>query len=307
MIKIKKAIIAGATGLIGRELVNILTNKGIEVLAVVRPNSPNFNLLKNNALLSIVENDINHLEELKDKVSAVYDVFFHLAWQGVYGSARDDGFLQCADIGNTLTAVKIAKALGCKKFIGAGSQAEVGIVNEKIGSNTIANPQTFYGIAKNTALNMSKLLAEKEGIEFNWGRILSVYGANDAPYTMVMTMLKKMLEGQVCDLSSGEQIWDFLYSTDAAQAFYHIAKYGKNKKVYPVGSGIGKPLKEYILKMYEIVDNKKATLNFGAIAFNSQSIKYLCADMTDIEKDTGFKPKVTFEEGIKKTIASLKN
>jgi len=306
MIKIKKAIITGATGLIGRELVKILATNNVEVLAIIRPNSPNIGFLKSSPLLKTVECDINNLESLeKNKNLTKYDVFFHFAWQGVYGAARDDVSLQCRDIKNTLSAVKVAKKLGCAKFIGAGSQAEVGLVNEKISSNTVGNPFTAYGIAKKASLQLAKILTEKEDMYFNWGRILSVYGPNDSMHTMVMSMLNKMIAGENCDLTSGEQIWDFLFSKDAAQAFYDIAKSGINGKVYPVASGNGKPLKEFVLQMHKTVGNNSCKLNFGAIPFNNNSIKYLCGDTKDILADTGFKPTTAFEDGIKQTIESI--
>ena len=53
------------------------------------------------------------------------------------------------------------------------------------------------------------------------------------------------------EFSKGEQIWDFVYMDDIANALYLIAKKGKNHAIYPIGSGKARPLKEYYKIMFD--------------------------------------------------------
>lgn len=307
----KSAVITGATGMIGVALTQLLVERNIQVLAVVRPKSLNIDRLPKSKFLQVIECDADNMQDLEEKVNEKYDAFFHFAWEGTTAATRGNIQGQTKNIVNTMNAIAIAKSLGCKKFIGAGSQAEYGIAKEKLTAELACNPLTAYGIAKYAAGRMGMLYARDLGIDYNWCRILSVYGIWDNSSTMIMTALHKMINGEACNLSTCDQIWDYLYCTDAAEAFYSVGEKGVNGKVYLIGSGAscggGKPLKEYVDMMYAIVGNKKSKLNFGAVPTTANSVRYLFGDIGELTRDTGFLPSVNFETGIKKTLEWIKS
>ena len=197
-----------------------------------------------------------------------------------------------------LDAVKMAKSLGCKKFIGAGSQAEYGRVEGILKSDTPTKPETGYGIAKLCAGQMTKRLAYELGIEHIWVRVLSVYGPNDTPNSMVMSAINKLKEGVVAEFTKGEQMWDYLYSADAARAFFLLGEKGVSGKTYVLGSGKVRPLKEYIEIIRSTV-NPQGKINLGAIEYGENQVMHLRADIGELHKDTGFEPKFEFEQGIR--------
>lgn len=297
-----KFIITGASGMIGSELVKIAVKKGIQVLAVVRNNSVKTSNIPNSELVKIVNCDLDEISKLPEIVENNYDYFFHFAWAGVYGNERSNVLGQIDNANYALKAISVAKALGCKKFIFAGSQAEYGLQTTPLTCNTIEKPITPYGIAKNYVTKIGSLYANQLGIEFCCGRILSAYGVNDNKNTMISSLITKITNGEQVDLSDGEQIWDYINSEDVANAFYHIAMKGINGKAYPIGSGVGIPLKKYIQTVYDLINNREAVLNFGAIAKGKNSVEFLKADISELTLDTGFVPKISFEEGIKKII-----
>ena len=143
----KKVIITGATGMIGITLIEYLLKKNIEILAIIRKNSKRKNNLPGDKNLEIIECDLNELCNLNIKEKK-YDTFYHLAWDGTFGESRNDLSLQNLNVKYTLDAVELANKLGCKTFVGAGSQAEYGRVDGMISSNTPANPENEYGKAK---------------------------------------------------------------------------------------------------------------------------------------------------------------
>ena len=143
----KRVIITGATGMIGRTLINYLSEKDIEILAIIRKKSRRKNNLPNNKNLKIIECDLNELCNL-DIEERNYDTFYHFAWDGTFGEDRNNLYKQDLNIKYTLDAVELAKKMGCKTFIGAGSQAEYGRVDGLISNNTPTNPENGYGIAK---------------------------------------------------------------------------------------------------------------------------------------------------------------
>lgn len=294
-----KAIITGASGMIGVALTKLLLKEDYEVIAIVRPNSKKINNIPKSNNVTIVECDLSNLKSLFNKFSNC-DSFFHFGWAATMGNARDDVDLQLKNIEYTLDAVNLAKHSDCKSFVGAGSQAEYGLIDEKLSPNTPVNPVTGYGIAKYSAGKLSKLLCSQLGIKYNWGRILSVYGPGDNN-SMIMSCINSISDNKPFNTTKGDQLWDYLYCDDCAQAFYDIATKGKNGKVYTIGSSKVKPLKEYIEIIRDLI-NPNFEVGFGKIDYYPNQVMYLCADITDLTIDTGFKPKVSFEEGILKII-----
>lgn len=295
-----KVVITGATGMIGCTLIKYLLNKNIKVLAIVRENSKRRNVLPKDKNLKIIECNLSNLSNLELEEQD-YDTFFHFAWDGTFGQSRNDMYIQNLNVKYTLDAVELANRLGCKTFIGAGSQAEYGRVEGIIDENTSQNPENGYGIAKLTAGKMSRILANKYNIKHIWTRIFSVYGPYDGEQTMIMNSIKYMLKGISPEYTKGEQIWDYIYSEDVAKAFYLIKEYGHNNSIYCVASGIQKPLKEYI----EIIKNeidKNIELKLGVIPYSDKQVMNLSVNIDKLKKDTGFTPEISFKEGIEKTI-----
>ena len=294
-----KAIVTGASGMIGIALINILLEENYEIIAIVRPNSKKIKNLPNNDKINIVECDLANLNSLSDCFSNC-DLFFHFGWIGTSGDARDDTHIQLKNIEYTLDAVNLAKNSGCNTFIGAGSQAEYGLTNEKLSPSTPINPITGYGIAKYAAGKLSKMLSQQFGIKHCWGRILSVYGPGDNN-SMIMSCINSILDNKKFDTTKGDQKWDYLYSEDCARAFFAIAKKGKDGAVYTIGSGESNPLREYIEKIRDII-NPNFKIGFGNIDYYPNQVMYLCADISKLTEDTGFIPQVSFEEGIENII-----
>ena len=145
-----------------------------------------------------------------------------------------------------LDAVEAAAKLGCDTFVGAGSQAEYGRFEGALNGSVPAFPENGYGIAKLCAGQMTRILCHQKGMRHIWTRILSIYGPYDGDKTMVMSTIGKLLKGESPSCTKGEQMWDFLYSKDAALAMRLLGEKGVDGKVYCIGGGQARPLKEYI-------------------------------------------------------------
>lgn len=304
MEKITRAVLTGATGMIGATLVQVLLKEGAEVWALVRRSSARIRNLPKNEKLHLVDAELNHLDDLMEYMEGLpskADAFFHLGWEGTYGSSRQDLYLQNRNVKNTLDAVHLAHKLGCEVFVGAGSQAEYGKCRDRISPNTPTFPETGYGIGKLCAGQMSRNLCKQLGIRHVWTRILSVYGPMDQEYTMVMSGIYQLLRGERPVYTKGEQKWDYLYSEDAARALYLAGCKGRDQAIYCVGSGMVRPLREYILAIRDAVD-PKASIGLGEVPYPEGQVMYLQADIETLTKDTGFAPEVSFEEGIQRTV-----
>ncbi|MCI6497383.1 MAG: NAD(P)-dependent oxidoreductase [Lachnospiraceae bacterium] len=302
----KKAIITGPTGSIGIALINKLISENVEVVAVCRPGSARISRIPESDKVQIVECSLDEITNLIDMIDGGADVFYHFAWDGTFGNMRNDMRLQNNNVKYALDAVEVAKKLGCRKFIGAGSQAEYGRVTGVLRPDTPAFPENGYGIAKLCAGQMTRIMCEQLGIEHVWTRILSIYGPYDGENTMIMSVISKLLKGEKPSLTPGGQMWDYLYSKDVANAFYLLGGKGKSGSVYCIGSGEARPLKEYVEILRDTID-EKLELGFGDVPYGDKQVMHLCADISNLTEDTGFRPEVGFEDGIRETIEWVRN
>lgn len=302
----KKVIITGPTGAVGVSLIQELIKHDIEVTAVCRPASKRLDAIPKHPLVNIVECGVESLELLKDKLSHDYDAFYHFAWDGTYGETRQDLYLQTRNILYTLDAVHLAKALGCNVFVGAGSQSEFGHVEGILHPYMPCNPDNGYGIAKLDAGRMSRLECHKLGIRHAWCRIVSLYGPYDGEYTMVMSGIRKMLNGERPQYTKGEQVWDYIYSKDAARAFRLVAEKGKDGAIYCFGTGKTRKLKDFIFAIRDAI-NPNLEIGIGEMDYYPNQVMHLEADISNLVEDTGFVPEYTFEEGICETIEWVKS
>ncbi|MBE6555720.1 MAG: NAD(P)-dependent oxidoreductase [Ruminococcaceae bacterium] len=301
----KRAIISGATGAIGTALIRELIRNGVEVLILCRESSARKGRIPSDPQVSVKYCDLAGLATLENDTGKSYDAFFHFAWAGTAGPARNDTLLQSDNIRYALDAVAAAKRFGCEVFIGAGSQAEYGRVEGALKPHTPAFPETGYGIAKLCAGQLTRMAASQLGLRHIWVRVLSVYGPFDGENSMIVSTVRKMLAGEEPQFTKGEQLWDYLYSADAACAFRMIAEKGKDGAVYPLGGGKAEPLKNYILALRDAVD-PKIELTFGGVPYAPNQVMHLCADIEAVTRDTGWVPTTPFAEGIAATVAWLK-
>lgn len=301
MREIHSAVITGPTGAIGIALCNLLCAHGVKVYAVCRPSSKRGENLPN--AVTKIECDLSALSSLPEKISSPVDAFFHFGWANTVGSGRNDMYSQNENVRYTLDAIHAAKALGCKVFLGAGSQAEYGRVQTTIQPGTPCFPENGYGMAKLCAGQMGKVECEKSDMDFIWTRILSVYGPYDGENSMISTVIRKLLSGEKPSLTEGTQMWDYLFSEDAARAFYLLAKSGVSQKTYVVASGESMPLRRYVEILRDQI-HPGLPLGFGEI--ENKNPVTLTADISALTEDTGFLPETDFCTGIRKTIESQK-
>ena len=300
----KRAIITGATGAIGTALIRNLLSNGIEVLVFCREGSKRNVRIPEHELVTRKYCALNELANVQNDTGKSYDVFYHFAWEGTTGPARNDMYLQNQNVRYALDAVATAKRFGCHTFVGAGSQAEYGRVEGLLKSDTPTFPEIGYGIGKLCAGQMTREYAHQLGIKHVWTRILSVYGPNDGAQSMVMSTINKLRNGEVPEFTKGEQLWDYLYSGDAANAFRLLGEKGQDGKVYVLGSGHAEPLANYIKKIRDTVQ-PEADIALGAIPYSEKQVMHLEADILPLQKDLGWTPQMDFGEGIHRTWDSI--
>jgi UDP-glucose 4-epimerase len=301
----KKAVVTGASGFIGSALCKALSSKGIETIAVVRsPQSPTAEIL-DLPHVKIICCEMSEYRKLHHLIpDRDVDVLFHLAWTGGSGPLRGDYQIQLRNVQYTCDILHACNAMHCKRFVFASSIMEYEIA-EYMKEEVVPGIHTLYSSAKLEANYMARAVSGNLGISYIRAVISNVYGPGERSPRLINTSLRKLLKGEHCPFSPGEQLYDFLYITDAAGAFISIGQNGVSNRTYYIGSLHPRPLKDFLCEMRDQVD-RAISIGLGELPFNGVSLNYEEFNIEAVKQDTGFIPSIDFPQGIKNTINWLK-
>lgn len=301
----KNVIITGADGFVGSAAAQYFAEQGVHVLALGRREEPR--RLQPGKGLDYLQCDISAPEELLRKVPiGQYDTFLHFAWEGSAGPARFDYELQMQNVRNTAACLKVAKTLGCRRFVGAGSIMEYEVEAAVHGQGCRPGLAYIYGMGKHQAHCLCKTLAADLGIDLVWPMITNAYGVGEKSPRFINTTLRKVIDGEKLQFTSATQNYDFVYISDVARAFYLISQNGRPFCEYMIGSSHAGPLRKFIEELGRAVAPEQE-LCFGDVPFTGVDLPLAVYDTTATEQDCGFKAEIPFSEGVKMTMNWLRN
>ena len=208
------------------------------------------------------------------------------------------------DLNAALDAVEAAAALGCRRFLFTGSQAEYGVWHRTVAEDTPCHPVSEYGKAKVDFCEKAKILCKQKNMEYIHTRIYSVYGPGDHPWSLVQSCLRAFCEGGSMKLGECTQNWNFLYIDDAAAALVSLLTEAP-AGVYNIGSSDTRPLRSYIEEMYALCGSQ-GSYSYGERPQNAEGPADLMPDISRILRETSWRPARTFAEGIYETLHSLR-
>lgn len=300
------AVVTGATGFIGSYVAKKLIDHGWRVVAIVREEAVNSKRLPRHKNMKVITGDLNDpmawtnpLQKFQPKI------FYHLAWTGV-GNTDRNSYEQIKNISSSLATLKIAKEIGCTRWVSTGSQAEYGPVANIISETTMTQPTTAYGHSKLAVHSLSKLFGEQMGIEVTWLRIFSTYGPGDNSGWMLTDLIRALLKGESPMMTEGKQLWDYLYVEDAAEAIVLSGEHDKAVGTFNLGSGRVKTIREYAEIVKTTID-PHLKIQFGALPYRQDQVMHLQANIDKLTQQIGWSPRTDFEVGIQKTINWIRN
>lgn len=292
--------VTGATSSIGTFFVEECIRRDIKVVAIFRFSSANAARVPDHPLVMKIDCELAGLKKLE--IPGVHcDAMLHLAWGSTKSTERNNLTPQVQNIQYALDAVELAQRLRCHTFMGAGSQAEYGQHIGDLIEDTRENPSTAYGMAKLCAGQMTRMSCRNKGIRHIWPRILSTYGPYSPYQTVLYYEIRELLAGREPQLSGGDQVWDFVYLRDTAQALLALLEKGHDGEIYLIGSGKTRKLKDFLMEVRDAI-NPTLSLGLGKVPYGPGTVMHLGGNIAKIEKDTGWRPATPFEEGIRETI-----
>lgn len=297
----KKVMVTGADGFIGRNLVQELLEHDYDVYAVVRGESSAEEILGFNSRLHLIECDMNHYVVLSDHQELRnIPVVFHFAWAGVSDQSSMDYAVQLNNVKCACDLQSAVSKLGIKRIVFADSIMEYEHMKAMENGFYQVSMRNTYHVAKIAARNLLQLRAANMDMEFIPLVISNVYGIGETSPRLVNTAIRNLLAHKYMRFTPGEQMYDFIYISDAVRAIRMAAEQGKNNKIYYIGNREQRPLKTFLLEMRDVIapDMK---LGIGELELYGISLEYNEIDTGGIFEDFGFEPRYTFKEGIRMT------
>ena len=303
----KKVIITGANGFIGRNVVKCLLERGIEVHAFIFPYQEKEEIWHEHLeLLHTYFLPLEKIDEIPNMIKdRDVDCFYHFAWDGVYEPKSLDYKVQLFNMESTCRAIEVCSKIGCKRFVYPSSVMEFDCMRSTITSDkTPLNRRTTYYGAKIGAYLLSKHLATQLGVDYIQAIISNIYGPT-LNQSFITSTLIKFIKGEHVAFTSGEQFYDFVHIDDAAVMMYYIGAEGKPMASYYIGSDSPKKLKYFIMEMRDCVD-PSIELNLGEVKTNVVDMPINLFDTQKLAQETKYRQKISFREGIMRTIKFLK-
>ena len=310
-----KIVATGATSFVGSGAVKALLERGHKVYAVLRKGSSKADrLLINGAMpenLVILEEDLGSLERLAEQIPEPCDVFLHMGWKGAGSDSRSAAAIQKENAKDSLNAVQAAKALGCRRFVFTGSQAEYGVHDALMNEETGCRPTSPYGEAKLKVRIEAEALCRKLSMDYGHARIFSTYGIGDHPWSLLSTCVNTFLSGGVMEMGACTQDWNFMYIDDAGRAVAMLCEYQKSLMeqgcVYNLGGPMDEtgPLKHFVETVYEMC-GRKGSCVYGVRKPNAEGVVNLIPDLTKMKRVIVWEPRVRFRDGMAQVIESVR-
>lgn len=293
-----KAIVTGANGFIGSNLIKKLVQNKIEVLAV--DISFENSKLPKSELIVEKELSIDRIGELTNTIRiGEYDLFYHFAWAGVNGAAKGEIDIQLHNIQMSIGCAKAANKLKCKKILCAGTIAERNI--ESLSKIEKTGPGMFYGSAKYAAHILVETYCKSVGLDFIWMQFSNIYGPSNKTGNLISYTISQLKKGEVASFGPAQQPYDFVFIDDLIESVYRLGVKTTKHNFYFIGSGTPMILADYLLKIGEVF-GKPELIRIGERM--DDGIKY-SFDMLDIKKlieDIGDYVSGSFEQLIRFTI-----
>jgi nucleoside-diphosphate-sugar epimerase len=308
----RRVIVTGAAGFVAAATVRRLLDCGHTVLAWVRPASDLGRLaaLRATPALSVLALDVTAVRDAQGREAALDalrafqpDAIVHAAWRGIRGADRDDP-MQADNVAVTMELMRVCAEAGTRRFVGLGSQAEYGPQAAIIDEQTFPRPNTLYGAAKLACGTLALAMGRRLGISAAWARVFSVYGPGERSGALIPDLVTALAAGRPYELGACEGRWDYLYQDDAASALEALALRDDAEGAFNLASGAAVPLRDVVLRIRDLVA-PGAAIVFGTRSPPPGAVLRLEASVRRIQEATGWRARVTLEEGLARTVAAM--
>jgi len=304
-----KILVTGGAGFIGSDLVRKLAREGFTVSVVDK--------LTYAGDIKRIANTLNLVKFYKEDITnseRIYEIFekekpemvvHYAAETHVDRSILNPDIFVRTNVMGTLNLLKASLKCKVRRFIHISTDEVYGELplhsSEKFTEESPLKPNSPYSASKASADMLVRSFIETFGLPAIIVRASNNYGPWQYPEKLIPLAIAKLLSGEKIPVyGTGQNVRTWLYVEDFTEAILQIIDKGREGEIYNVGSSEEKRNMEVIRSLLNILNKDEDYIEFVPDR-PGHDLKY-AVDTTKIQKELGWKPKVNFEEGLRRTV-----
>jgi nucleoside-diphosphate-sugar epimerase len=303
-----RALVTGAGGFLGANLVEHLTRAGHEVLALARPGGSSWRLQEIATPARTLKLDLRDSDAIERAVAKNKpDWIFHLAAHGAYSWQSELERMIAVNIGATAALLAAARKAGVQAFVNAGSSSEYGLKARAPREDEWLQPNSHYAVTKAAGTHLTALAAT-QGLPAVTLRLYSIYGPWEDPGRLIPALVREATRGALPPLAGPQTARDFVYVEDCCAALLAAAQRGA-----PGGAGatlnIGSGTQTRLDELVQIARGAlgvSALPDWGTMEQREWDTNVWVSDPRAASEHLSWRASTGLGEGLKRTAAWLK-
>ena len=299
-----KILVTGASGFVGRRLVEALELKGHQVTSLVRhssnPNYPSGDVVITDLTDSLSMFDVvtKTKPDIVVHLGARTPVSYSFSQQNDY---QHQNYLGTVNVVNAcVRQVKVPRLVFASTMESYGWQPEGVLIKETAQQN----PASPYAVAKVAGEHYVRMAGVAYKLPYVIVRCCNTYGGKrfDRNYSLIEYATSTMLKGEDLYIGTPNAVRDFIHVDDHVKAYMHVI--GSDKTgIFNFGSEITMTIGEVVEKIKSMLNYGKEIIKTFPPGYPNRNVveNWLSLDSTKARKEFGWKP-MSFDEGLKKTI-----
>ena len=307
--KNKSILVTGGAGFIGSHLTKRLFSTGAKVSVVVKYKSiiDGIRLSPIWENINVIEADLRNIDSLRQFKNQSYDIIFHLAAYNHVG----DSFLHVNEalISNAVSTANLLEfAPEYGRFVYVSSSEIYGYQDYVPFHEDLAPcPISPYSIGKYAGELYSRMKRRQTNQPIVCIRPFNTFGPYQSDRAVIPELIIKSLRNIPIETTEGSQTREFNYVDNIIDGLLTVAETNPiPEQVINIGSKQEIAICDLVRKIHKLSDSK-SELRIGSLPYRPTEIWRMYSDNARAEEVLGWKPRISFEEGLKRTIEWFRN
>lgn len=297
----RRVLVTGASGFIGSHLSRAFIAHGDDVALLLRNPGAAWRIRDLLARTRVLRGDLSDLDAVRADIRDFRaDLVVHAGWQGVRPAEHDRLDHVKVNVMGSTDLMILAQSAGCASWIGLGSQWEYERREGPVRETDPTLPDTAYGAAKLSAYVIARQLCEAAGTRLTWFRLSSSYGPAESSRRLIPSTILSLLRRRRPALTSGEQVWDYLYVDDLVRAIVAAEESGC-EGVYNLGSGESHTIASIALKIRDMID-PSLDIGLGEVPHPAAGSRWCLVDVSRLMREARWEPQIGLNDGLSRSV-----